>query len=96
MSRAEKKGIAKAWDNPQRNTGFHAFCTSDELQQVLPDLILEHQEERKRECKELESHLVMLHAVKSAAWQNLSDEQRQRYKELSLQAKQACRLSDDP
>ena len=101
LRRGELKLILQAMGKAPRSAGFHHFIASAEVQSKLPDLLIEREEERKREAMAKgveyvkEDELNAHHAIKSKLWSELSEDVQVAWKTIAEQSKEKYHLSID-
>jgi hypothetical protein len=102
LSRGESKQIEAAWRRGvQRCSGFHEFCSSDDVKARIPGLVAERIEKKKEEAMHLnkpyekEFYLTLLHSIKSELWNELTDEEQQNWRDTALDSVDEAFLSRD-
>jgi hypothetical protein len=91
LTKKERAGIEAVWTPEQRNRGFHLFCRSLEKavveekvktkQRILQQEALDRGEEAVKE-----EVFSLKHQIKSEMWNELSKEERERWREEGKKA----------
>jgi hypothetical protein len=92
LSKKEKAFLRASCSVEQRSRGFHNFCASSEVKDVVPQLLQERKERLKEEALENNEEYVpedefsAKHKVKSELWRKLSKERQNYWRSLSAEA----------
>lgn len=84
-----------------KQSGFHMYCKTDEFQKIIPDLIKEYRNEKKKEAEaegvqfKPDGYLTTLHAVKCISWGGLTNSEKEEYHEMARKAAEEFRSTQD-
>ena len=90
MSKREKAAYNQTLSKSQKSTGFHTFCASKSVQDLLPELLLNRAKEKKTTADIKgtpylsEDTFSALHTIKSQLWNELSKAEKVEWKERAL------------
>jgi predicted metallo-beta-lactamase superfamily hydrolase len=82
----EWKQVLRVLDATQKDQGFHLYCKAEVTEAVVATLLAIRQEMLQREAKEAgveykeEPLLVVHHALKVAIWNELTEEEREKWR----------------
>jgi hypothetical protein len=102
LTRGESKQIEAAWKRGvQRLTGYHEFCASENVKEVIPGLVEQRIQKQKEEATRLnkpyekEFYLTLLHSIKSELWNELTDEEKEEWRKTASKSAEKSMLSKD-